>query len=329
MTGATPQPERLLVGICTFRRDSLRDTLRSLAALDPRGAPQLAVVVADNDDTPSAQLLVEELAPALPFPVTYLHAPARNISIARNAILAHAQAGGHALLAFLDDDETVDPGWAGQIMAARVRSGCAAVVGPVLAAYGAGAPEWMRAGNLHHTRPDLDAAGHAHTGYTCNVLLDLSDPRLGALRFGLERGRSGGEDTAYFARYRAAGGRIGYAPEAIVRETVPPERARLGWLLRRRYRMGQTHGALLCEGGGTFTRARQAGLAGLKVLYCAGATVAAPFDTLRRNRALLRGALHAGAISGCFGRRELQIYGAADETPSKPRGQSERGHAEI
>lgn len=304
----------VLVGICTYRRDTLGATLASLAGLDLPENVDLSVVIADNDTTPVARTRVTEHARTLPFRVDYLHAPERNISVARNAILDHAEQVDPQFLAFIDDDETVTPGWLKALLACHEDTGCGAVIGPVRADYGPGAPEWMRHGNVHDTEPDIDTEARAHTGYTCNLLLDRSDARLRALRFDLDRGQSGGEDTAYFARYLKAGGQIGFAPAAVVRETVPEDRARLSWLLRRRYRMGQTHGGLICEGLGLAGIIRQSVLATAKAGYCL-ITAASP-DALKRNRALMRGALHVGAISGCLGGQHLQIYGAPGTAPA-------------
>ncbi|TKB57053.1 MAG: glycosyltransferase, partial [Mesorhizobium sp.] len=73
--------------VCTFRRLELADTLRSIAAMDMPAGYNVGIVIADNDDTPTAEPLVAKLAGELKLPVTYRHAPARNISIARNACL--------------------------------------------------------------------------------------------------------------------------------------------------------------------------------------------------------------------------------------------------
>lgn len=121
----------------------------------------------------------------------------------------------------------------------------------------------------------------------------------------------GGEDTAFFAALSQAGGRIAYAPDAIARETVPEARARLGWLLRRRFRMGQTHGSLLAEGRGVAGRLAQAGLAGAKALACLGLALIGLPDPLRRNSALTRASLHLGVIAALLGMRAITLYGQA------------------
>lgn len=307
----------VMIGICTFRRPEIVSTLASLSRLQLPAGVTMSACVADNDTGPSARDRVTRAAQGLPFPVTYLHAPERNISVARNAILDQAALSNSSRLTFIDDDETVDPHWLAALLARQSDSGCAAVVGPVMAAYGADAPDWMQRGQVHDTRPDVDAKGMAHTGYTCNLLLDLQDRRFAGRRFDLVRGRSGGEDTAFFAPYLRAGGQIAFAPEAIVRETVPADRATLRWLLRRRFRMGQTHGQLVSQRRSGPGRILQAGLAAAKCAYCIGVTVVNIADPLRRNRALMRGTLHAGAVTGALGAQPVQIYGETQTVPEK------------
>ncbi|MCU0908216.1 MAG: glycosyltransferase [Rhodobacteraceae bacterium] len=311
----------ITVGLCTFRRPEVRSTLASLARL--REPSRIArVIVADNDETPSAQPLVAALD--LPFALDYIHAPARNISIARNAVLEAARARGAGTLAFLDDDETADPGWLDALATCLIQSkGAAAVIGPVHAAYLPGAPDWMRQGRVHDTLPDMGPDGTPKSGYTCNTLLDLGHPALQDLWFDPSRGRTGGEDTAFFHALRARGGTIAYAPEAVLHETVPAERARLRWLLTRRLRMGVTHASLLMGAGNRRQdRARIAGVAGAKVIACAGLAALGAGRPLARNRALMRMALHCGVVWHAMGGQGHELYGtipaAGPGTPATP-----------
>ena len=91
------------VCVCTFRRASVSDLLASLAKLETPGW-RVRVIVADNDDQPSARETVESAFAAFRLDGRYIHAPARNISVARNACLDAAQA---PLVAFIDDDPDV------------------------------------------------------------------------------------------------------------------------------------------------------------------------------------------------------------------------------
>ncbi|MET3519760.1 glycosyltransferase [Mesorhizobium abyssinicae] len=291
--------------VCTFRRPELADTLRSIAAMDRPAGFEIGVVVADNDDQPSAQPLVKALAQELKLPIRYRHAPARNISIARNACL---DASVSDLVAFIDDDETASVRWLAELVATAEASGATAVLGPVRARYGSDAPAWMRKGDFHSTLP-VWVRGEIRTGYTCNVLLRTSEASLRGRRFSLARGQTGGEDTEFFDTMVRDGGRIAFAPDALVEEVVPHARAAFDWLRRRRFRFGQTHGHLIGHGASGIRRVAQVGLASAKAAYCFAMAALTAISPVRRNRSVLRGIMHVGVVSGLVGVREIRQYG--------------------
>lgn len=284
--------------ICTFRRTFLRQTLQSVAGLTA-GRHTIRVIIADNDLEPSARALVEEMSGQLPFPVTYVHAPAANICIARNACLDHAEAD---FVAFVDDDETVTPGWLDALVDKAEASQAAAVLGPVRAIYRPDAPRWMVEGDFHSTLPVV-VGGVIRTGYTCNVLIRWCPPYQ-ALRFDLALGKSGGEDTAFFYQLTALGGTIAFAPDALVEEPVPAERASMAWLVRRRLRFGQTHGML--QAG---SRAKALAVVSAKIGYCVALTALTSFSPVSRRRNWLRAVLHLGVAGGILGVRQASHYG--------------------
>ena len=292
------------VCVCTYRRPYLAETLRSLAALELPTDVEARIIVSDNDVAPSAQELAASIAPSLPFELIYIHCPASNISLARNACL---DAAGGDFLAFVDDDSTVTPRWLAALIKTAGITGADAVLGPVQSVYAATAPGWMRRGDFHSTNP-VWVDGQIRTGYSGNVLLRRASPHVEGRRFNLSLGKTGGEDTEYFSQLHAAGGKIAYAEDATVFEPVTEDRAQLQWLAKRRFRSGQTHGRLLVNQQAG-RRPVQIGLAAAKAAYCfagAGALVAVPH---KRNRQVLRGIMHVGAISGLLGVREIRLYG--------------------
>jgi succinoglycan biosynthesis protein ExoM len=293
------------IAVCTYRRAELDQTLLSLAVLAVPAGVKVRVIVADNDVTPSAARRVDAMRSAVPFDIAYVHCPASNISIARNACLDHAVGD---FLAFVDDDETASEGWLAALLAMAETTDADAVLGPVRAVYPNVAPGWMRRGDFHSTLP-VWVRGQIRTGYTCNVLLRRSAPPLAGRRFNLALGRSGGEDTEFFSHMHDAGGRIVFAPDAFVQEPVPAARAALAWLGKRRFRFGQTHGRMLLENAAGLDRGRALALAGAKSAYCfAVAALTSPFP-VPRYRYGLRGIMHAGVVSGLLGVREIEQYG--------------------
>lgn len=293
------------VCICTYHRPAVTEALKSLACQEGCEGIRLRVVVADNAASPEAQALVEGAARELGLDTTYVHAPARNISIARNACLDTAKA---EWLAFLDDDEVASPGWLSSLITEARRGQWDAVLGPVQAVYPSAAPAWLKAGDFHSTRP-VFVRGRIETGYTGNVLIRRKPIENEGLRFRTELGRSGGEDEDFFNRLRDGGGRIGFAPAAVAYESVPPSRASLRWLLRRSFRYGQTYGGgLHARAPGAYGRARALSIAAAKAGYCLLAALAHFPLAARRNRFLTRGALHCGVVARLAGWTEVKLY---------------------
>ena len=290
--------------ICSFRRAHLAETLQSLAQLILSPGMRISIIVADNDETPQASALVNNLAQDFPYPIRYLHAPARNISIARNACLDAATA---SFVAFLDDDELATPGWLSALIAQQQQSGADIVLGPVQARYPDDAPAWLSRENFHSIKP-VWVQGKIVTGYTSNVLFKRAITLQPLLRFQPELGRSGGEDTAFFFALHRAGRSIDYAPEAIITEEVAPERFHFSWLLKRSFRSGQTHGMILLVETGS---SRLASLAKTlaKASFCGAMALGCLLVGGRARFWALRGTLHLGAAARLLGFHELTQYG--------------------
>lgn len=284
--------------ICTFRRPHIAETIKSIARQNLLSSQKIRLIVADNDDYPTAQELVEKTAQQNSLPLIYVHAPARNISRARNACLAAATA---PLIAFVDDDELVSPQWLSSLIDTQEKTGADAVLGPVQAVYRPDCPAWLKKSDFHSSLP-VWKDGIIISGGAGNVLLKRAS--VAALRFREDLGRSGGEDTAYFHELIQSGGRISFAGDAIATEPVSEERERFGWLLRRRFRFGETHGLLLSENAqGTLMRIKNIVSAVFKTAFC----LLMALLNLFRDQSLrfwsLRGALHAGVTYRLVGRK--------------------------
>jgi succinoglycan biosynthesis protein ExoM len=298
------------IAVCTYRRKHLAQTLMSLGLLVLPQGVSARIIIADNDTAPSARQVVDSVAGALPLAVEYVHCPASNISIARNACLDHATGD---FVAFIDDDEMASEKWLSSLLAEAEKTGADVVLGPVRSIYSNAAPAWMRKGDFHSTLP-VWVGGQIRTGYTCNVLLRRAARSIVGRRFDLALGKSGGEDTEFFDHVHQAGGRIAFAPEAVVYEPVPENRAELGWLVKRRFRFGQTHGRLVRQRTAGFKRLANIGLASAKSLYCFAAAGLLVFRPIPHYRYALRGIMHAGVVVGLAGVREIEQYGQLEPT---------------
>lgn len=288
--------------ICTYRRPSLDATLASIATQRLPDDVVLRVIIADNDVEPTRRDAITTAATGLGLDLHYVHAPARNISIARNACLDAATADW---IAFMDDDEEAAPDWIARLLAARGDN--QVVFGVAKARYSdPRIAAWVREGDFHST--SMGANDAPYKGYTGNVLLDRSFVEEHGLRFDPALGQTGGEDTLFFRLMYDAGARFAYAPDAIVTEETPPARATLGWLVRRRYRSGQIHW-LMARRFGDAGPLRLGGGAAIKLAYCLlRSALSAPKPATAASW-LLRGMLHAGVLSSALGMAPYREYG--------------------
>jgi glycosyltransferase involved in cell wall biosynthesis len=231
---------------CTYRRpEGLAALLAGLARQQfTHPTPKLHVVIADNEGSGEVRLLRERFQAETGIPLTYVHEPQRGISFARNACLDNLPPD-YEVFAFIDDDEVPDPDWLERLLEAQRRTGADVVQGPVVPVFAADAPRWLVEGgflgwprrNWRGRRPELVEDQDLPEAYTNNVLVRRAAIAGLGLRFDPEFALAGGGDSHFFQALRAAGSRIVYAPSAIVRESVPAERATLWYRMRLEYRI--------------------------------------------------------------------------------------------
>jgi succinoglycan biosynthesis protein ExoM len=232
---------RVAICIATYRRPVLlRHLLDSLAALEfpAHGAPELHVIVVDNDADGTAAAPVDAARATMPWPVTYRVEPVRNIASARNRGVAEALAWGADFAAFVDDDERVSASWLATLLDVQARYAADVVQGAVLSVLPEATPDWLRRGSgFDHPRR---ATGESlRYGATSNALVSAHLlARYGPEPFDLDFGLSGGSDMLFFARCQRAGATLVWADEAVVEELISPRRASTRWLLQRAFREG-------------------------------------------------------------------------------------------
>jgi len=292
---------RIDILMCTFRRPEVTQALTALTQqISPDGV-ELAIIVADNDATESARELVASVSKTSPIPITYIHAPKHNISVARNACLDSTNADW---IVFVDDDEIAPNDWIVSLWEYANQSSVNAVFGPANAIYPDGAPSWVVQLDLHSNLA-APKRGIVETGYTSNAMLSWKGQIWADQRFELARGRSGGEDTEFFFRLGRLGATFGFAEKAAVVEHVPHDRLSMTWLRRRRFRMGQSYVS-------SATSRRERATLGLKALmklvFCFLRSGLHILDPVKRRFWFLRGVLHCGVVAGCLSVRDLELY---------------------
>ena len=238
------------VVICTYNRlQMLQDAVAScLKDASVRGTA-FEVVVADNSPSGHARTFAAGLA-AEGHAVRWVHATPPNISVARNAGLHAAVA---PLVAFMDDDLVLEPGWLDHLLDTLAQSGADVAVGPVRPRFAAGAPMWdpdgsrftrvlpipsgtpLIVGGTGRLRAfSISTASSLWRRQSCFTDPAPFDPAFGA---------SGGEDLDLFLRLERRGCRFVWCAEAAVWETIPAGRTALRYQAMRAYSGAQVYTA--------------------------------------------------------------------------------------
>ena len=166
---------------------------------------------------------------------------------ARNAALARAIEADDRFLAFVDDDCFVWPTWLTEMTSSVTRYQADVVAGGWRIAPAAIPSSWLpdyQFGPKHYQPFFTDASSgeHLRHAYTRNVIFSIASVRgLPAEHqlFVEDLDGAGGSDVMFFHWLSHFGGKIVYAPEAVVTETYADDRLRLRWHFLRRIRTTQ------------------------------------------------------------------------------------------
>jgi glycosyltransferase involved in cell wall biosynthesis len=195
-----------------------------------------------------------------------LSEPLPGLSRARNRALHWASEAD--VLAFVDDDAVVEPGWYDTLHRRwdEAPGEVACIGGPIRPRYAVPPPPWFSEGIAHvltlldrgaevrDLDPDQEAVYGANISFRVQPLRQVGgfDPRLG---------HTGGrvffaeEDEAQRALVRLGYG-VRYVPDAAVEHVIPPDRLTRASFIRRRFWFGAALG--LRGGRGRALAARQA-----------------------------------------------------------------------
>jgi succinoglycan biosynthesis protein ExoM len=230
---------QISICICTYRRSSILDTIKSILAQPGLGTIQAEIVVCDDDPARSAQAAIETAAVRSAVPIRYLSSGASNVAAARNLCLASARG---RFIAFVDDDETCEPDWLLQLLRTQAKDGADVVKGFVRGIYPSETPAWIRAGDPF-TRDCGPTGTPVVTIGTGNVLFNREFAMKHKISFDLAYGPAGIEDIDFFWRMGELGANMVACREAVVNEMAPSNRVTPHYLRQRSRHFGRVHGS--------------------------------------------------------------------------------------
>ena len=242
----------ITVILCTYNRcQSLAKALDSLAGSILSEAIEWEVLVVDNNSSDQTEAVVEDFSRRYPGRFRYLFEPRQGKSYALNVGIREALGN---ILAFVDDDVTVEPMWLQNLTSPLHDSQWAGSGGrtkPAIWVSGFVPPRWLALdgpcsllGALCAYNDPGDAPGELKEppiGGNVAFRKEMFD-RYGHFRTDLgpfPNSKIGFEDIEFGRRLMAGGERLCYVPSAVVYHEVPENRVRKDFFLAWWYDFGR------------------------------------------------------------------------------------------
>jgi len=231
---------KITVILCTYNRSrSLAKTLQSLAASTVPDSVTWEILVVDNNSNDQTREVVEEFSHRYPGRFRYLFEPRQGKSYALNAGTREAQGD---VLAFTDDDVTVEPAWLQNLTAALDGGEWAGAAGRTLPPSSVSPPHWLALEGpysmasilaLFDRGPEARELTEAPFGANMALRRAMFEKHGG---FRTDLGPTAGseirgEDTEYCQRLMKAGERLRYEPLAVVHHEIPDNRLKKKYFL--------------------------------------------------------------------------------------------------
>ena len=241
--------------LCTYNRcQTLKRALESVAALQMPKTVSWHILIVDNNSKDETRKVAESFCLRDPEHFRYVFEPQQGKSNALNRGVREASGD---ILAFIDDDVTVEPDWLFELTKPLADGQWAGTGGRVFLPEGFSPPDWI-APEGHHSL--LSILANFDMGPEPCV---LSKPPIGnnmAFRkavfnsYGLFRTDLGPkpgseirhEDTEFASRVMKDGGKILYVPSAVVHHEVEERRLKKKYFLAYHFAWGR---ALIRERG--------------------------------------------------------------------------------
>jgi glycosyltransferase involved in cell wall biosynthesis len=235
----SPTKIRTTVILCTYNRcKSLAQALESVAASIYAEPSEWEVLVVDNNSSDQTREVIEDYCTQYPGRFRYLFESQQGKSYALNAGIREARGD---ILAFMDDDVTVECAWLQNLTAALFSGEWAGVGGRILPQWPCAPPSWLPEKEWYGMAPlvmfdlGLEAGPLTNPPFGTNMAFHRRMfEKYGTFRIDLgprPNSEIRSEDTEFGSRLLAAGERIKYEPTAVVYHLVPQKRLQREYFL--------------------------------------------------------------------------------------------------
>jgi glucosyl-dolichyl phosphate glucuronosyltransferase len=238
---------KITIILCTYNRcQRLGKALESVAAQRLPESDEFEVLVVDNSSRDRTREVVESFCRRFPGRFRYLFEPHQGKSYALNAGIRSAQGD---ILAFTDDDVTVEATWLQNLTVSLHDSHWAGTGGRILPQQPFTAPPWLSLNDRYALGPcvffdlGLEVCELAEPPFGANMAFrkDLFE-KYGGFRTDLgprPDSEIRSEDSEFACRLLSEGERLRYEPSAVVYHAVPESRLQKAYFLAWWYDKGR------------------------------------------------------------------------------------------
>jgi glycosyltransferase involved in cell wall biosynthesis len=219
--------------VCTYNRcETLRKVLRDLNKLRIPEGTSCEVLVVDNNSNDGTRAVVEEFVKNRSGFFKYIFESRRGKSSALNTGVNSARG---EVIAFTDDDVTVDGEWLAEIEGAFESYGCMGIGGKIIPVWNCERPQWFEEEgpySLYAAVVKLDLGDEARELQVPAFGANMAFRRTAFEKYGLFREDLGpnpenlirGEDSEFSLRVIRGGEKFMYVPTAVVYHPVEEQR---------------------------------------------------------------------------------------------------------
>jgi len=225
------------IAIITCRRPIwLKRLLESLTKQSVDGGTLLNILVVDNANEQATLDVVNEVASASPFKITYAYETTPGIVAARNKCVTEFLQTNAQYLFFIDDDEwPSENNWAQQLLNKQKEYNADVVTSHILSVGEEGTPSW--AVELIYGKTPLNEGDVVNKFYTNNLLICRNVLEKITPAFDKRFAMTGASDYHFALKCNKAGFKAFYTDAPVIEE-FPKSRATIKWFLRRGFRSG-------------------------------------------------------------------------------------------
>lgn len=231
---------KITVVLCTYNRhESLARALESIAASQLPQSIEWEVLIVNNNSTDRTQEVVDDFCNRYPARFRYLFEPRQGKSYALNAGIRQSRG---EILAFADDDATVESSWLWNLTSALHGGEWAGAGGRIIPVWPNQLPRWLSPDTPQAMGPFVafdmgsEAVPLLCPPYGANMAFRREEfEKYGSFRTDLgprPNSEVRHEDTEFVKRLLAGGERLRYEPLAVVYHPATEDRLKKRYVLR-------------------------------------------------------------------------------------------------